>query len=217
MQMKSRELALGAIVVAFAASASADDANVEKPAPRYDRVFGIGTILGGGFTVATLTTSTGSSSASGVNGAIMLPTIELQGFITPAASIGVSIPITNIIIASAALGGVVFSGQALFEIGVGHDFVRGIFGIGLGGDYVSGSFFDTSITGGGLQIPGEIGIELSSARKGFGFRFLARPYIEIGSSTSRDLVTMETTGGSYVGGAVLFAVGFYAYIAREKH
>lgn len=211
-------MAVACIVVTFAASASADDAIAEKPAPKFDRIFGIGTALGGGFTVSTLTTTTGTSS-SGVDGALILPTIELQGFITQAASIGVSIPITNIVIASAALGGVVFSGQALFELGVpvGDGFFRGIFGIGLGGDYVNGNVFNASISGGGLQVPAEIGFELSSAGKAFGFRFLVRPYLEIGSSTSRDDITMQTTGGSYVGGAVLFVIGFYGYIVREKH
>lgn len=139
MAMKGA-LAAAITLLTLAANANADDDEPKtKPdahAPDLERTFGFGTILGGGFTVATLTTSTGSAS-SGLNGALLLPTIEIEAFVTPSISVDVSVPLTNVVIASLVIQGVAFSGQAIVQVSVGDGDVRGVFGAGIGGDFVS--------------------------------------------------------------------------------
>ena len=173
--------------VAFARQVSAQEAapadapqpavatipTVEAPINR--RIFGIGVGVGGGVGAVSVT-STGST-ASGVVPLLYLPTIETQFFIpdTDGFSVDVSIPITNIVIASAALEGLWLETDAFFNFGPGGQNVRLVAGPGLG--FNAFVYRDQSF--GGLRLLGEIGFEALTDGQGFSFKLLARPFFEV--------------------------------------
>lgn len=147
----------------------------EDDAPIRQRVFGLGTGIGAGFGAVSVT-STGSS-VSGVAPLITLPTIEAQIFIpdTDQFSIDLSLPITNMIIASVALEGVYVQMDAFFNFNPGERNIRLVAGPGIGFDAVSyGSY-----SYGGIRGLGVVGLEVLTDEQGFSFKVLARPYFEV--------------------------------------
>jgi hypothetical protein len=151
----------------------------ERAAPQDDtiprRVFGLGTALGGGAGAVSVS-ATGSTATSGVLPLIMLPTVEAQIFIpdTDGFSVDVSLPLTNIIIASVALQGVFFQLDGFFNFNPGGQNVRLVAGPGIG----FGAFSYSDVSFGSIRLLGEIGFEALTNEQGFSFKLLARPYFE---------------------------------------
>jgi hypothetical protein len=132
----------------------------------------------------------------------MLPTLEFKYFIQPHDfSIDVSVPLTNIIIGSAAAHAFYFNVDAMFNANLGHGSVRGIMGAGLGLDVLAGG-------GGGafgIRVPGEIGMEVLAAHNHFGFELMARPFFEV----------VPAGGSGVIGGGALLVLGFMGYTTNE--
>jgi hypothetical protein len=143
--------------------------------PLNKRIFGLGVGAGGG--VGAVSVSSTGSTASGIVPLIYLPTVEAQFFIpdTDGFSVDVSIPITNIAIASAALEGLWLETDAFFNFGPGGQNVRLVAGPGLG--FNAFIYQDTSF--GGIRILGEVGLEALTDGQGFSFKLLARPFFEV--------------------------------------
>jgi hypothetical protein len=200
--------AAAAAVVALVgapSAAHADDLTADAPeasaAPAPQRVFGLGTAFGGGVSAATAVSSTGYQKSL-VGPALLLPTTEFQFFFPREYSLDVVVPLTNIIIVSKAVGGFAFTMDAFFNMNIGQGTERFVFGPGLG--------FSALASDGGsagtLRLPAQIGLEVLTEKRGFGFKILARPWAEFGSGSA----------GTAVGGGLLGALVFSTYVTRDN-
>lgn len=186
-------LPLAGIVLALATPAAAQEAE-EKD--EHVRIFGAGTAFGGG--VAGVSVGTGTSETSSVlSPALVLPTLELQAFLPDEYSIDISLPITNIAVVSAIVGGFVWNSDVFFNFNFGKGTARGIVGPGVGFGVVAVG----STTAGSFRLPAELGLELITDNEAFGFKIMARPWAEFSSGSG--------VGG--VGGGVVGLLGFSGY------
>jgi hypothetical protein len=173
-------------------------------APEPQRLFGIGTALGGGFDVMSVTSPRGTAST--LTPALMVGTLELQFFMPRGYSIDVSSPILNEILASQSVHGAVFQTDAFFNFNAGRGAFRLIAGPGLG-FMVAGlpSKSGETQTAGWIRIPAEIGVEVLTPGRGFGFKVLGRPYVEVGFGSGNE---------RGVGGGMLALMAFSWYATR---
>lgn len=177
-------------------------ARAQQLAPQ--RTFGIGTTLAGaGFGAYKVAGSTGDS-ISGVGFGLLLPTIDGQIFFGDEYSLDLSIPLTNMIIVSAASEGFLFQLDAMFNVNAGHGGVRFIAGPGLGFSVLSSD----GATGGAIRIPGQLGVEFLTSGSGFGFKIAARPWVEFAFASNGSV----SAGG--VGGGALLVLGLSGYGTR---
>ncbi len=192
-------VAFGACTLALPDTASAQDAPSSESA-RPARIFGAGTAIGGGVAAYTVAGSTGSTSTSGISPALLLPSLEIQGFLPGEYSIDVSVPLTNIIVIAALSDVFLWNTDFFFNFNFGDGGVRGIVGPGLGFSVatVSGS------TAGSLRLPAELGVEFLTAESGFGFKMMARPYAEFAFA--------QGSSARGIGGGVLGVVAFTGYV-----
>lgn len=206
-------VAASAALLLLATPALAQDAPVTPPAqpaspppqvapapaqqPGLHRNFGFGTAFGAGVVAAGAFSPTGSIS-TGVLPAVMLPTFEAQFFIDHKYSIDVSIPVTNIVIASAVLESFVYATDVFFNFNVGTGNARMVIGPGLGFSFIASG----SNAIGSIRIPAEIGLEAITNNEAFGFKVLARPWVEF----------VPTRESSVVGGGALLLLGFSGYL-----
>jgi len=195
-------LAFAACTSAVPSLAHAQDDDVSPDPPRPARIFGAGTALGGGVAAYTVAGSTGSTSVSGVSPALLLPSLEIQGFLPDEYSIDVSIPLTNIIIIAAATDIFLWNTDFFFNFNFGDDGIRGIVGPGVGFSVASLS----GSTAGSFRLPAELGVEFLTAQSGFGFKMMARPYAEFAFAQG------STARG--VGGGVLGVISFTGYVTE---
>ncbi len=164
------------------------------------RIFGAGTALGGGFGAFSVSGTTGSV-ATGILPAIILPTLEIQGFITEDEySIDVTVPIVNIIIASAVVDGLLWQTDAFFNFNLGSGTARFIIGPGLG--FTAGAV--QGETAASIRFPAELGLELLTSGNGFGFKVLARPWFEVAPTSAADAI----------GGGLIGLLGFSGYVTE---
>ncbi len=161
------------------------------------RVFGIGTALGGGVTSDSLGVNLDEPIPDDLQYAIELPTLELQGFLHNEWSFDVTIPVGNIIAVKAATDVLVWRTDVFFNFNFGEDYVRFILGPGIGFGIVAGASYET----GSIRFPGEIGLELNNRKEAFGFKLMARPWVEF-----------VPQDGDPVGGGVMGLVGFSGYV-----
>ena len=162
---------------------------------RPKREFGLGTAMGGGFAAATMTSSRRSGSSLGP--ALLLPTLELQFFASGGYSVDISVPITNMILVSNALKGVVVTTNFMFNVNAGKGSTRLVFGPGFGFSVVA---IDHG-TAGSLRIPAQLGFEVLNKKQSFGFKLLARPWLEIAAGSE----------GNAIGGGILGVIAFSGY------
>jgi hypothetical protein len=192
--------AVVAALVGAPAAAHADDFMPSEPASQGpQRVFGFGTAFGGGVAAATAV-SGGGSSASFVGPALLLPTLEFQGFFPGEYSLDVTLPVTNMILVSSAMKGFLFSTDVFFNANIGKGTERFVVGPGLG-------FSVLALDGGSattFRLPAQIGLEILTKKRGFGFKLLARPWLEVASGSR----------ATAVGGGVLGALVFSGYSTR---
>lgn len=187
----------GATLLVILLSAGPASAQQEERPPR---IFGAGTALGGGFGAFSVTSTTGSTS-TGVLPAIMLPTLELQGFITEDEySIDVTVPLTNLIISSVAVEGFIWQTDAFFNFNLGSGTARFIIGPGLG--FTAGTV--NGVAAASIRFPAELGLELLTSGNGFGFKILARPWFEVAPTSSADAI----------GGGLIGLLGFSGYVTE---
>ncbi|APR85904.1 Hypothetical protein A7982_11253 [Minicystis rosea] len=165
------------------------------------RVFGLGTALGGGVFTAGFVGLGGTVKSAGALPYILLPSLEFKYFLQPQDfSIDVSIPVTNMIIGSAASGGFYFGADAFFNFNLGKGSVRGVLGPGLGFEvYAAGGS-----AAGAVRIPAEIGFEALTSGRHFGFSLMARPWFEL----------IPAGGASVIGGGAMLALGFMGYYTK---
>ncbi len=168
---------------------------------RPKRVFGIGTAVGGGFAATTVTSSSRSDSSLGP--ALLLPTLELQFFTSGGSSIDITMPLTNMILVSNALEGVVVTADVFFNFNVGKGSTRLVIGPGVGFSIVA---VDRG-SAGSFRLPAELGFEVLNKKQSFGFKLLARPWFEIASGSRA-----SATGGGLLGALVFSG---YATSMRE--
>lgn len=162
--------------------------------PHRERSIGFGTAFGGGF----------SGSGRSVNGAILFPTAELQIFLPKEYSIDVSMPVLNMALSSALLGGFVFGTDLYFNVNAGKGRVRFVGGPGLGIAYAQIGYQDVAV----LKIPAQLGFEVLNKKRSFGFKMIARPWLEVpvGGSASAD-----------TGGGMLAVFAFSGYALSDRH
>jgi hypothetical protein len=159
---------------------------------RRERSFGFGTAFGGG--------ASGGAGAWGP--ALLLPTAELQVFMPGEFSIDVSVPVLNMALGSTLIGGTLVGGDLYFSLSAGEGQTRLIAGTGVGFAYVSiGQDAVTSV-----KIPLQLGFEVLSKRRTFGFKLLARPWLEF----ANDGATTQTGGG------FLAALAFSGYALSDR-
>lgn len=153
-----------------------------------ERSFGFGTAFGGGF----------SGAGGGMTGAFLLPTAELQIFLPSEYSIDVTVPVLNIALSSALLGGLVVGSDLYFNVNAGKGKARLVAGPGIGFAYAEvGSVSVTAI-----KVPAQLGFEVLSKKRTFGFKMVARPWLEFGvGGSSRGL------GGGLLGALVFSGYG----------
>jgi hypothetical protein len=165
------------------------------------RVLGLGTAGGGGFNAATVLSSTSKTPGStNVVGVLTLPTLEGRFFLGASRwSVDVTLPVTNLVVVSAVVGGFFFNMDAFLAFNLGRGPLRLVVGPGLGLSAVSGK----DVTGASLRIPAEIGAELLVFRENLGVALLARPWLEIAGGTSQA-----------VGGGLTGVVGVFGYFTR---
>ncbi|MEZ4313507.1 MAG: hypothetical protein R3F14_36250 [Polyangiaceae bacterium] len=154
---------------------------------RKERAIGVGTALGGGF----------GSAGQGISGAFLLPTAELQFFMPAEYSIDVSVPVLNMALVSALTGGVLLGGDMFFNVNAGDGRVRFVGGPGIG--FAFAEINNRSVAA--VKIPAQIGFEALSKRRTFGFKLMARPWVEAGD------------GG--FGGGLLGVVAFSGYVLSD--
>jgi hypothetical protein len=163
------------------------------------RNFGFGTAFGGGILSASAFGPTGASVGSlDILPAIYLPTFEAQFFIDHRYSIDWTVPVVNVAIASAIIGAFAFQTDVFFNFNIGKGNARMILGPGLGFSLVAG---DGGAVG-SIRIPAEIGIEAITNNEVFGFKVMARPWLEI----------VPISEVSVVGGGAVLELGFSGYL-----
>lgn len=181
-----------------AASVGAEGPSQDPIVSSRTRVFGLGTSFGGG--VAAASSSSGSSS-TGAQPALLLPTLELSVFLPHEFSVNLIMPVLNMAVTSAVLKGTFVNMDLLLNANVGSGRSRFVGGVGLGF-----AFLDVRAgSATSLRIPAQIGFEVLSKKRGFGFGLLARPWVEIA----------EGSGGSALGGGVLGALVFTGYVTNR--
>jgi hypothetical protein len=172
----------------------------QSSSPGIQRSFGGGTAIGAGVAAVTAVSSIGKS-ASGVGLALLLPSLELQAFFKREHSIDFSVPITNIIVGSILAKGFFFNADVFYNPNIGKGIARFIVGPGIGFT----AFSVQGVSGGTFRIPGQLGLELLTKGRGFGFKILARPWVEFGGASN------SSASASGVGGGVLGALVFSGY------
>ena len=168
-------------------------------ASRPRRVFGIGSAMGGGFAVTTVTSSSRSDSALGP--ALLLPTLEMQFFLSSGPSIDITMPITNMILVSTALEGVVVTADVFFNVNSGKGSTRLVAGPGVGFTVVK---LDRG-SAGSFRLPAQLGFEVLNKKQSFGFKLLARPWFEFASGSN----------ASAIGGGMLGMIAFSGYATSK--
>ncbi len=191
METKALLFSAAALVVGLAPEARADEEHV--------RVFGAGTALGAG--VAAATASDGAVESDALGLALLLPTLELQAFLPDEYSIDISLPITNIAVVPIFTGWFAWTTDVYFNFNFGSGIARGIVGPGLGSSIIVSTKGDGAV--GSFRVPAEVGLELNTVNEAFGFKVMARPWLEVGAG--------EVSG---VGGGVLGVIGFSGYVRK---
>lgn len=177
---------------------SGEDAAPEGEEPEIrgpQRVFGVGTSFGGGVAGAD---SFSGSSGTGPLPALLLPTLELSVFLPHEFSLQLVLPVLNMAVTSAVAGGALVNMDLLFKANVGSGKARFVAGAGFGFSYLE----VRSDSAASLRIPGQLGFELLSKKRGFGFGMSARPWAEIATGSSSDAV----------GGGLLGVLTFTGYV-----
>jgi hypothetical protein len=147
-----------------------------------------------------LSSTSKTPGSTSVVGVLTLPTIEARVFLGASGwSIDVTVPLTNVVVVSAVVGGFFFNMDAFLAFNVGRGPVRFVLGPGLGLSAVSGK----DVTGASLRIPAEVGVELLVFRENLGVAVLARPWLEIAGGTSQA-----------VGGGLTGVLGVFGYFTR---
>lgn len=187
--------------VSAPAPSQAPDQEVPSGAlpPRIEeRKWGLGTAVGGGFAFAQV------NGTSALSPAFLLPSFEMGFFRSNGHSIDLSIPIVNTLFVAQLSGfrTFVFSIDAFYNFNLGPGRVRFLIGPGLGLAFgvSSGAFF-------GLRLPAEVGVEFMTRARGFGFKILARPWLQIETATG--------ASGAFFGGGLMAALGFSFYKTRD--
>jgi hypothetical protein len=181
--------------------------NLKAPSHRH-RVFGLGSAFGGGVQSVTSVSSTGSTSYGGkITGAVLLPSLELQFFLPKEYSIDLSVPVTNMVLISAISKGYYISADLMFNVNAGSGSTRFVAGPGIGFTTAKFTIFTnlvgsprTTVTT--VRIPGQIGVEWLSKKRNFGFKLLARPWLDIAPSAATN----------NIGGGVLGVLDFMGYV-----
>lgn len=160
--------------------------------PKKERSVGFGTAFGGGFAAA------GDEKAP----ALLLPTLELQIFTPREFSIDLTLPVFNMVLGSALTKGMVLGADMFFNVNAGSGRARFVAGPGIGFAYASVG----NITVTAVKLPAQIGFEVLSKKRTFGFKLLARPWVEFAQGDS----------ASGVGGGLLGALVFSGYSLSDR-
>ena len=177
------------------------------PTPR-ERIIGFGTAIGGGVQTLTSVSSTGSTSTTNlgdVTGALMLPSLEVQVFLPREYSIDLSVPLTTMILVSAIAKGYYLSADLMFNINAGSGATRFLLGPGIG--FTAAKFSAGTLstpTMALVRVPGQIGVEWLNKKRNFGFKLMARPWLDIAPSATTNAV----------GGGVLGLIEFSGFVTR---
>jgi hypothetical protein len=171
--------------------------------PRADRWWGIGAAVGGGVSYSAIVARADSGvriiDSSTVRPVAQFPTIEAQFFYRREYSVDLSLPLINNIVGSVLSKGLLWSFDTFFNANVGSGMARLVIGPGLG--------FAAYATGGlgaaAVRFPGQVGVELLTPKRWFGFKLLARPWVEVAGGSAADATGTGLTTG--VMGVVTFA------------
>lgn len=190
-----RPFVLGAAALTLSLLASTE-ARADAP----ERLWGLGTALGPGFAGSVL-----GSTTNAVSFAFLLPSFEARIFLPRRPwSIDLTVPLASSVLTSVLLGGFFINSDVFLNFNVG-DRYRLLVGPGLGFGLGVSARYSASAAG-SLRIPAELGFEVLTPGRTFGFQLLARPWFELG--------ILPGSGGSLAaspGGGVLFLLGFVGY------
>jgi hypothetical protein len=203
----ARGLALALpLLGAFSANAYAAHGHPGGEEEDDPRVFGLGSAFGAGIQAVTLVGLGGSNAKTGILPAVDLPTLEFRYFLKPQDwTIDVSIPLTNMIIVSAATHGFYFNADAYLNFNVGKGSLRLTAGPGIGLDVLAVGSSGGSGAAFGIKVLGEVGFEALSSGRHFGFQLLARPFVEF----------VPAGGIGAVGGGALLMFDFMGYVTKK--
>lgn len=166
------------------------------------RKWGLGSALGAGFAGAAIGSSFSSTTVGAVGFALLLPTFEMQFFLRRGHSIDISVPLLNIVAVSALARIFYFSTDAFYNFNVGRGSARFVVGPGLG---LSLATYGGAVAG-SLRIPAEVGVEFLTKGRGFGFKILGRPWVEVAFAGAAG-----TVAAGALGGGLMLAVAFTGY------
>jgi len=187
----------------------AEPARAEGP-PRLRRALGFGTAQGPTIGAATLWTAPGRVGAGNdvARFGLTLPTFELQYFAPELYSIDLSTSLSGTFFAAGLDRALYYTQDAYFTFHLGRGVARFLGGPGVG---FSTAFHegDRGVqNGASLRIVSQLGLELLTKNEAFGFRLLARPWIELSHVQSLDEQRTFASGG------LANHFGFFGYFRR---
>ena len=155
-------------------------ASARGPRLLEDRSYGVGTAIGGGYTLATVEVR-GVDVLTTHTPVVLLPSLEVRIFLANERSLDISVPVVNTLVIAmtdhvAAIGIETFYNMN-FELGSNR--TRLLLGPGFGLNVAAGG--GSSGTGAAsFRIPVVVGVEFMSLERNFGFQIRAHPWVEAG-------------------------------------
>lgn len=183
------------------------------------RTFGFGFGFGGGISAGTLHTIKRLDEADATP-EVILGTFEFSWYLPGEHAANLYVPLVNNVIGSLAVGGFVWNMDLVFTFNIGKGNVRFVAGPGVGFTVLAATTLFSNgahATGGGLRIPGELAVEILTAKHTDGVKFALRPWIEI--STERyDYPGVLLSGANVnaTGGGVIGMITFTRFSLRES-
>jgi len=199
-----RDIAVGFSLTAMLFAATLSDVARADPAPdpAPERRYGIGMTVGGGYGVGMPTGFLAAGFRTVEQGVrapeVVLPILEFAAFNRTGSAFEVLVPVTDFSTSLPLNFRTLFYVDTFYAFNFGKGPARFIVGPGSG--------FAVGISGLALRFPAETGIELLTKSQAFGFKLLARPYVEL-------LPTENEVGA---GGGATFVIGLFGYPQRKK-
>lgn len=200
----SLAITLGLAAVGYAPAAHGDDAMPTR------RIYGFGSAHGVSVGGATLYTAPGRVGA-GTGMALLgftAPTFELQMFAPELYSVDLSTSLTGTIFAAGFDDALHFTQDAYFTFHLGKGVARFVGGPGVGFTVVMHEDERGVQSGNSLRLLSQFGLELLTKNEAFGFKLVARPWLEF----SRVQAFEENR--TFVGGGFAHHFVFTGYLRK---
>lgn len=164
------------------------------------RKVGFGTGLGLGFSGKTLSTAEHEivTETYDVPIGFALPTFDLQFFVAPFFSMDLAFSVSGTV-GSAIVHQAFYWTQDVFAtFHAGAGVARFIGGPGVGYTVAFTQGADSAEQGASLRLPVQLGLEVITADEGFGFKLLARPWLELTQANAQPQETFVSGGFTHL-------------------